>query len=313
MNLAPLLAEFLYERKLLELSGIGRFRLDPGFQAQPDKKGGLRLELGDGVRFESLPSIREMPELVQFLSEKTGKIRALAAADLESHLEVARQFLNIGKPFPFTGIGTVTRDRAGQFHFTPGETILERFADQRLPETGSEDPDNGPESFRSIFYGRKDRKSIRGLAMLTLLVAGVGLAIWGGYRIYLRSASRTPDTETATEKSSIVPKDRIEPAEMTPTAEPDSAAPSGPSVAALPAGSGPAAFKFIVETANRARGLQRYATLKKYGVDIRMETGDSVQFRLFFLQNALSSDTTRIIDSLRRLYTPAGKSAYVTR
>ena len=62
----------------------------------------------DGVRFESKPFLKDTPDLIAFIAEKTGKMRALAAADLDSHLVLAEEFLNIGKPFAFEGIGIIT-------------------------------------------------------------------------------------------------------------------------------------------------------------------------------------------------------------
>jgi hypothetical protein len=47
----------------------------------------------------------EDAELVIFIAENTGKMKSLVASDLDSNLELARQFLNIGKPYLFEGIG----------------------------------------------------------------------------------------------------------------------------------------------------------------------------------------------------------------
>ena len=42
------------------------------------------------------------PELINFISTKTGKSKMLIASDLESHLTQAREFINIGKTYEIT-------------------------------------------------------------------------------------------------------------------------------------------------------------------------------------------------------------------
>ena len=72
-------------------------------------------------------------------------------------------------------------------------------------------------------------------------------------------------------------------------------------------------YKFVVETADKFRGLTRFNKLKGFGLDIKMETRDSLSFKLYFVLPAMAADTSRLLDSLRRLYTPAGNKAYIER
>ena len=72
-------------------------------------------------------------------------------------------------------------------------------------------------------------------------------------------------------------------------------------------------YKFVVETADKTRGLTRFSKLKGFGLDIKMETRDSVSFKLYFILPASAADTSRLLDSLRRLYTPSGNRAYIER
>ena len=86
---------------ILDLQGIGSFLLDKSIIIDEDSNK-KHQEIGiEGVSFESNAATKEDPELVSFISSYTGKIKALASADLNSHLELAKQFMNIGKPFLF--------------------------------------------------------------------------------------------------------------------------------------------------------------------------------------------------------------------
>jgi hypothetical protein len=66
-----------------------------------------------------------------------------------------------------------------------------------------------------------------------------------------------------------------------------------------------------VEAAQRARALKRYQFLRSSGIVVQMETNDSASFRLYFTIKAAPADTTRVLDSLQRFYTPPGKKAYI--
>ncbi|MES1224228.1 MAG: hypothetical protein ABUT20_52525, partial [Bacteroidota bacterium] len=70
-------------------------------------------------------------------------------------------------------------------------------------------------------------------------------------------------------------------------------------------------YKFIVEVADKLRGPLRFATLKGWGLDVKMETTDSLNFKIYFLLPVATSDTARIIDSLKTLYTPVWGKAFV--
>src|SRR6185295_19257267 len=67
------------------------------------------------------------PELVSYISSKSGKMKSLAESDLESHLQKVQQFLNISKPFTFEGIGTLVKVKHGEFEFNQGTIIPDKL------------------------------------------------------------------------------------------------------------------------------------------------------------------------------------------
>ena len=133
-----------------------------------------------------------------------------------------------------------------------------------------------------------------------LLLAGIGLAVWGTYIIYKKAVSgKKSSTENITEaeNTTIISDSSFITNQNNPQITGQQ----------LPAGN----YKFVIEVADKERGLYRYGILKSYGLDIRMETRDSQNFKLFFILPAPASDTARIIDSLSVLYTPPGEKGFV--
>jgi hypothetical protein len=299
LKLAPLLAQYLYNNKRLDLPGIGTFLLDSSTIVEPENNKHSKPTNIDDIFFENDSTIKEAPDLIRFISEQTGKMKALAAADLDTHLEQAQQFLNIGKPFLFEGIGNLVKIRSGQFVFTSGQVIPEKMKEFSVREISS--TSSTEESFNEYLSIKKKRKPIQPLVLLLLLFIGIGLAIWGGYTVYKRTTEKDDFPAVANENQD----DKIIPvADSTLHLKKDSIPVA---VQTISQGN----YKFVVEVAGKERGLLRFRTFKSWGLNIKMETTDSTNFKLFFLLPASASDTARIIDSLRTLYTPSWGKAFV--
>ncbi len=306
LKLAPLLAQYLYSNRRLDLPGIGTFLLDPStiIDAEPGKH---KTPVLEGISFESNPAVQESADLINFISSQTGKMKPLASADLHSHMELIQQFLNIGKPFMLEGIGSLVKVRSGEYAFRPGPPIAEkameapsRFARDATAETAEKtdtyEPLLGPERGGGV----KWRKPVS----LLLLLAGIGAAIWGGYRVYQnriqQSAGSVADSAASPNPTTIVTgnnqtsstNDTINNKVSTPA----------PTTVTAPSGT----YKFVLETAPPKRAFERYAKLKSFQWDVKMETIDSLHYKLFLLIPA--SDTTRVLDSLSTLN---GRRVYI--
>jgi hypothetical protein len=300
LKITHLFAQFLYTNKQLDLPGIGTFLLDPSVVIDIDKNKQQKPVDLNGVTFKYDTSIKEDPRLIAFISEHTGKIKALASADLYSHLELAKQFLNIGKPYLFEGIGSLSKMQTGELSFTPGYVLAERMetiaTKDHQKETITEEPAG---DYSSVLYNKKDKTAWKKPAALALIIAGFGLAIWGGYTVYKNNAAKkenpvieqTPVDEVVTKvkDTSVTIKDtavNIQP------------------VSATPAGS----VKFILETSPKERAFFRFNRLRTFQWKVDMETKDSSLFTIYMLLPVNASDTSRVLDSLSRLN---GKRVYI--
>ncbi|MBN8784029.1 MAG: hypothetical protein J0G98_13285 [Terrimonas ferruginea] len=302
MKITPLLAQYLYAHKQLNLPGIGTFILDP--QAVTEPENSKRPQPLTHIHFENNPSLRDLdPELISYVSLNTGKMKSLAQSDLESHIELALQFLNMGKPFLFEGIGTLLRLRPGEYSFTPGIAISERIPERTQREENTKPESEKTETYSGSFFTEKKRKPAYLRPLIgVLLLSGLGIAIYGGYRL---SKNKRNISVMEMHTDSVVSKDTT--TQQQPS--PDTAAiiPPGTATPAAQIDAG-GTYKYVVEKAAGKRAFDRYNKLKSYQWPIQMETRDSVVYTLFLRIPTAGADTTRILDSLTALN---GKRVYI--
>jgi hypothetical protein len=306
LKVAHLLARFLYNNKRLALAGIGNFTLDENAVIQVDVKQ-QKVPVLEGIQFQNDTSVKEDIELIAFISAETGKMKALASADLDSYLALAKQFLNIGKPFLLEGIGTLVKSQTGIFEFSPGTVLVEKMnssgSTPKDRDASSQQP--AEESFTGYDndYNKKTgnpalKKIITGI----LIIAGLGAAVWGGYTIYKNSQSNNQESVTPVADSNVTPPVVKDTASALQINKPDST-----HQIQTPVTAATGSFKFVIEETGKIRAASRFAFLKRIGTPIQLETKDSVVFKLFYILPANAADTTRICDSLTRNYTPKGK------
>jgi len=295
LKLTTILAQYLYTNKRLELPGIGKFLLDSAVSIEDDHNRHRKEALLEGVSFESNKSTPESPELIQYISAQSGKIKALASADLASHLGLALQFINIGKPFLFEGIGSLSKSQSGELVYSPGLILSEKSTNQPTKETDENYIYEEPATdYKSVFYNRKVKFGWAKPIAVFLVIAGMGLAIWGGYTVYKRtSAEENNFTRVDNPQNEIVVQD-------TPVTQPiDSLVQTEPPAAKvqLPAGM----MKFVIETADSIRATARYNQLKTFLWDVNIEQIDSSSYKLYMILPASAMDSSRVKDSLTKL------------
>jgi len=304
LKLTQLLAEYLYSNKKLDVQGVGTFILDTSAVIEIDNRS-PKTDTQGTIIFETNPAVKTETSLIEYISSHTGKMKALAIADLESHLELAQQFINIGKPFLFEGIGTLSKNKEGQYSFTQGNLFTERIQERIHKET-MENEEVMPD-FKSVFL--KDPKKInwRKPLIALIILIGLGLVIGGGYLVYKRTSKDNISTKDETELVEPNNQTTQTPTQDTLPAKPDTTV-QNTSVANIIKPSVNDNYKIVIDQFKAPRAFNRFAQLKENGWPIQMETKDSVSYKLFVLMPVLTTDTTRALDSLTVLN---GRKVYI--
>lgn len=289
MKLAPLLSQYLYQQKQLHLAGIGSFTLDPNAVTDPKN-------MHDAISFEYNTRAKEDEQLVTYVSTHTGKQKALASSDLNSYIDTAKEFLNIGKPFQIEGIGTLVKKKGGELEFTADNMSSEKMKESGMKELSA--TSTTAESF-TTYENLKPHVEKDGpykkIFMALLVLVTTGIVIWGGYKLYRMTSNNSSKNDDQSQNEAI------------PAPEPvkkDTAA----STVTRPVGDNrqPGTYRFVIETALRQRALNRYAQLKKTTA-VQLSTTDSIHYKLYFVLHATPADTARMRDSLGVWYPALNK------
>lgn len=314
MKLPQLLSQYLYQTKKLDLPGIGSFTLDAA-AVIPQESDRIGQVAATGITFKNANIPLPDDALVTYIKEGTGKMKSLAAADLDFYLTTGRQLLNIGKPFYLDGIGTLIKNKDGRLDFTPGDYLV-----TRLEEHAHHDRRSTPSHEDQLREETKNTNS-RQAILLVGLIAVLVIVGWGGYYLYKRNnyveptaenrATVLPDSSTARGSDTAASRQGAD-STLTATAG-NTAKKDTTRTAAARAGQasvfdpvpkeGETLFHFVIlATANKGHALRRYNQLLGYQLNIHMYQRDSSFFKLYFPIATPLRDTTRIKDSLADVY-----------
>ncbi len=294
-----LLMRYFYQTKRLQLPGLGVFTLDKNAVVPQELEN--QGEMPNEAQFQRVSVPAADPELIQFISENTGKIKPLASADLESFLGLGIEMLNIGKPFLLEGIGTITRQPTGKFDFSPGYFgLMPVESPEKTPKRSGEAKKAG-ESAPSEMQNTTPGVALTGnhnLLRFAALVAAVLIACGGGYMLYRHHSPSTGFSDTVAVAGVINPEEK---AIVVPASEPPVTPPPVPAPVIKPADS--AELKFVIlSTPNKAHALRRYNQLQAFDLKPKLFQKDSAWFKVYFSFPARLKDTVHIKDSLRRQY-----------
>ena len=310
MKVDNLLGPYLYQYKTLSLPGIGLFTLAEN-AVLPDDTAKIKAPI-EGISFTTATGARLDDSLIQYVKDQTGKMKALAEADLYSFIATAFQYLNIGKPFYFEGIGTLLKNKDNAYTFTPGTVIAQKTEDipHRHIETKRKSVyDNDAVGGSSINSGKM---AILSVVVITLILIG-----WGGYYLYNKNTGGDTTTKNAVQPESkpdttTTSQSPIDSSGINPSipgnhtkADSTGTTPIKQAAVVLP----PGAFKFILETTQKKiRAAKRYeqlkgiSILKQYNNTVAVETKDSVTFTIVTVINCTAADTARVKEQLNAWY-----------
>ncbi len=314
VKITPLLAQYLYQSKKLVLPGIGSFTIDSDAVINTDTTSRNRHLALPPIHFEAGSANTPYdPELINYIAQNSGKMKPLALADLDSHIELMHQFLNIGKPFLLDGIGTLTKPNGGRLQFTPANepVTAPKPIEISIREDRIKSINEAPATQESFLHENNRKIGWKKPVLILLVLAGLGFSIWGGYYLSqldneqeVTITNNTENTATPVQDTSTV-LNTPKPIEAD-TANKVIATP--PPVATPINNSGN--YKYILETANKDRALKRYKQLKTNLWDVHLETSDSLAFTLYLSLPKLGADTTRVKDSLSMM---TGRRVYIAK
>ena len=296
MKLETLLVDFFNEYHRLDLPGLGSFVRNEKSQSELNS-----------ISFTCNKSIIGNPELIKYLSEKTGKMKSLADADLASHISSIIQFLNIGRLYYIEGLGTLSKAKNGLYEFSEGAPAQEFLFQDSASHTAT-----NPRAhiysgeYKEVLQPKKPSftfsRNLVGLLFLGILL----LAFWGVYALLNNSkesteeAAKAPETTTPVNDTNTAAQQSVDTSSIP---KPENTAPASPQ-------NNSGVFRFIVERAGKERAMKRWKMLRDYDLDVSLYTKDSVDFEIYFTLPATANDTARIRDSLAPKYTPKGKKGY---
>lgn len=291
MKIDHVLIHYLLKNKELVLQSIGRFTLNASLAdtADPDKP---IIIPEDAIQFQYDPRVTEDPALIDYIVVFTGKIRPLAAADLDSYLMLGRQFLNIGNPFIIPDIGTLQKNNAGELIFKGGQHFAPKIPQRtRIEDDGKEVMEE--DMFNDFLKPSGTQWGKVFLVVSILLILGlVGWAIW-----YYASEGRTPSKNLTTTEQVIPMQDS--------SANIDSLLKKREldSVNAMKSNQPDYTFKVLVSsTTDSIKARSRFNKLLLFKRNVVLYTNDSVTFKIAEPFTLPLSDTIRVKDSLINFY-----------
>lgn len=287
MKIEQLLVQHFYNSKEVTLQGMGTFKLSGDF-VMP-KENDKDAEIPEhAISFQFNGRATEDDALIQFIVQQTRKMKALAAADLDSYLALGKQFLNIGKPFIIDGMGMLLKNQQGELEFTKGSSWQTKV--EASPAALKEKTENPEISFASETKsdtGQKNKKAVL-LGSVILLIGLTAAAVW--YFMF-----RKNNTDTEAPAAVVV----VEPVKKD-TAKTDTTVkmPVKPVLA-----DDGYSFKVVfMVSRDSGAAVRRMNELVRREHKVIMYKADSIRFKLAEPFTLPLSDTARIKDSLNSFY-----------
>ena len=283
MKIEQLLVQHFYNNGEVTLQGMGTFTLSEDFVMPKENDKDVDIP-ENAISFQYNARAVADDALIDYIVQQTRKMRALAAADLDSYLVLGKQFLNIGKPFKIEGMGMLVKTQQGDLEFTKGHAFHPKMGS--TPAALKEQRANPEISFAS--ESKSETGSKKGLLIAGIIVALglVGTTAWYFLSKKTNTPSDTITVNTDTAKATIKKSDTL-------TANPGTAALVNDGYT----------FKVVfLNTTDSAAAVYKMNVLTARHHKVIMYKKDSETYALAEPFTLPLSDTARIKDSLNRYY-----------
>jgi len=305
LKLSRLLADYLIQHKSLKLQGIGILSFDETIARTPEQEKEGLIFAPDSIQFKEDKKLAEDKELISFISKETGKIMPLAAADLDSYLELGKQLINISKPFVLESIGVLQKNGQNKLEFNQGDSYFAP-TDQIHKKTSRVTDEEVHFDDNYLRPAKKNTNSFNYLVIATLILLGLALIGWVASYLYKKSNLPETDTSFTTKTSQIIQEPAPDTTKLQSVTDTVTTLVAIKDTLAVPLNSTPkiqpGTFNLVLEISSHNRAMKRFADLKEWGHKVEMTTTDSIKYKLFIPVNAPLSDTIRHRDSLSRFF-----------
>jgi hypothetical protein len=292
VKIQEILSQYLYKEKSLTLPGLGRFELNPSVNIYDLKEEGWP---ADTISFTTNRNAVVEEGLLLFLMQQTGKMKPLAMSDLESYVSNGLQLINIGKPFPIKGIGSINKTRDNQFTFEQGSPALEKI--DSINTDHVRDRTVLAEGEKEIDFSHEERKSSKKPIIIFGSIVALVLVGWAVY-LAIPKKDKAPEPETNLTEQ-ITPADTTaQQPDTTASVVKDSAAPVVPATVV-----DTTSLKLILETlTTKSKADARIAFHKTRNRELTLTIKDSSTYQLILNVQKPLADSSKVKDSLRSYY-----------
>lgn len=305
-SLTGLLAFFFYENRYLSIPSLGKLELS-GDSPPVTDEGRFHAFPKGSISFVPNASEPLDPVLVEYITSRTRKMKALAVADLNSVSDLAKEMLNMRQSYTFSGIATIMPGIHGDFTVTPEKLLPapQHVSRQTAGEMFRQDIKEDPLHEKEI-HSSGGRRTFGGTIIAVICILVVVALV---YFLLLHKETNSPRIATNEKNDHIVQRtDSVasDPGRSVKAVSPDSLAKNmqNPSLS----DTGMLHYEVVFEEADIARAIRRYNQLTGWGHKIIMRTKDSSTYSLAVPVTGAAADTTFIKDSIRVLY---GRPVYI--
>ena len=288
MKTEQLIVQYLYSNKKVTLQDIGVFNIATELNIPEDSDKDIVLP-ADAIQFVYDPKAPVDDGLVAFIMESTRKIKPLAYSDLESFIILNKQFLNIGKPLVFEGMGTLQKTQVGDYAFTQAATS--HVTTEEMPKLITE-----KQKEKISFATPPKEKNTTGNKNLVWIILALVIILGSAIAIFFYNKDSKVENITATIENAPVDtlpnlnKDSIA-NKVTPIPTPQSVVNDSNTFYIV--------IKEYSDLATANKSLKRFVS---FGNNVMLATKDSVTFKLRMPFIKSISDTLRVKDSLSKFF-----------
>ncbi len=288
MKMEQLIVQYLYSNKKVTLQDIGEFIISTDINIPVDSEKDTLLP-ENAIEFTYNPKAAVDEGLIQYIVDNTRKIRPLATSDLDSFINLNKQFLNIGKPLIMEGLGTLQKTQAGGYAFTQSSTS--HVMTKEPPTLVTE------KTIEKISFATPPKENTNRNNKLVLfgIVGILLLAAIGFTAYYFINKNKSSNTEQKQNEVVVENKEKAVDTTNKPIAN---VAVAKPIVIA----DSNSFYIVIKEYQDLAIAQKRLKTLTGYGNNLVLTTKDSISYKMRMPFKKPMQDTARVRDSLSKFF-----------